>query len=371
MKDHETIVKGTILLGSDFEPYEGYLALKDGIVREVGTGDVDATASGIILPCFVNSHTHIGDCVLKDPVMPSMTKTMVMPSLDDLVKPPNGLKHRVLRDTPSAQLIEGMRCTIMDMKATGICAFADFREGGMDGVAALKDASKGLESDITPLVFGRKDDSDKMSDIVDVMSVCDGAGISGTNDMKKTELEEYAAATRGQGKMLAIHAGEKDDSDIADALALSPDILIHMIHASVADLQQVRDIGASIAVCPRSNFSTGVNSFKLPLRKMLDCGINIALGTDNVMLNSPDMFCEMAFLAQLARTYRIGDVDILRMATVNGASAYGIDSHGPIIEGARSHIMVLDKKSPNLWGVKNIVSSVVRRAKASDILFVD
>ncbi|MCK5661134.1 MAG: amidohydrolase family protein, partial [Methanosarcinales archaeon] len=348
-------------------PYEGYLALKDGIVREAGTGDVDATASGIILPCFVNAHTHIGDCVLKDPIMSSTT----MMSLDELVKPPNGLKHRVLRDTPSSQLIEAMRHTIMDMKATGTCAFADFREGGMDGVAALKDASKGLESGIMPLVFGRKGDSDELSDIADVMAICDGAGISGTNDIKKAELEEYAAATRNEGKMLAIHAGEKDDSDIADALALSPDILIHMMHASDADLVQVCDIGASIAVCPRSNFSTGVDSFKLPLRKMFDCDINVALGTDNVMLNSPDMFCEMAFLAQLARIYRIGDVDILRMATVNGASAYGIDSHGPIIEGARSRIMVLDEKSPNLWGVKNIVSSVVRRAKASDIMFVE
>ena len=258
----------------------------------------------------------------------------------------------------------------MDMKATGICAFADFREGGLDGIATLKDASKGLESDIVPLVFGRKDDSDEMSAIVDVMAVCDGAGISGTNDMKKAELEKYAAATRGEDKMIAIHAGEKDDSDIADALALSPDILVHMIHASAADLEQVHDIGASIAVCPRSNFSTGVDALKLPIRKMLDCGINVALGTDNVMLNSPDMFCEMAFLAQLARIYRIRDVDILQMATVNGASAYNIDSHGPIIEGARSRIMVLDEKSTNLWGVKNVVSSVVRRAKASDIVFI-
>jgi len=360
MKKHEIIVKGTILLGSDFESYEGYLALKDGIVCEVGTGDVDAEASGIILPCFVNAHTHIGDGILKDPDMAS---------LDDLVKPPNGLKHRVLRDAPSSQLIEGMRHTIMDMKSTGICAFADFREGGMDGVAALKDASKGFEADIIPLIFGRKDNSDTI-DIMNVISVCDGAGISGTNDLKKAELEEYAAATKEIGKMLAIHAGEKDESDIADALALSPDILIHMIHASAANLQQVHDMGASIAVCPRSNFSTGVDSFRLPLRKMLDCSVNVSLGTDNVMLNSPDMFCEMAFLAQLARIYRIDYVEILKMATINGASAYGIDSHGPIIEGAKSRIMVLDEKSPNLWGVKNIVSSVVRRAKASDIMLV-
>ncbi|MGB3945111.1 MAG: amidohydrolase, partial [Methanothrix sp.] len=61
--DDETILSGTILLGEDFEPFEGYLVLRRGVVEEVGSGKIESDLVGIIAPALVNGHVHLGDSV--------------------------------------------------------------------------------------------------------------------------------------------------------------------------------------------------------------------------------------------------------------------------------------------------------------------
>ena len=100
------------------------MCIEDGIIKEIGTGPVDSELQGVICPRFVNAHTHIGDSAFKDPPF--------LP-LRELVGP-GGLKHQLLAKSPRAVLVESMRRTLLDMIATGTCAFADFREGGPEGV---------------------------------------------------------------------------------------------------------------------------------------------------------------------------------------------------------------------------------------------
>src|SRR5512137_1045000 len=142
----ETVLSGTIIYGDEFEPTEGYLCIKDGIIKEIGSGAVDARLHGIIAPRFINAHTHIGDSSFKDPPF--------LP-LDELVGP-SGLKHRLLATTSSAVLIESMRRAILDMIDTGTYAFADFREGGYIGVNMLLEAIQGLP--IEAKILGRPDE---------------------------------------------------------------------------------------------------------------------------------------------------------------------------------------------------------------------
>jgi len=123
----EILLSGTIIYGDEFQVLEGYLSIRDGIIREIGEGSVDSHLQGIICPRFVNAHTHIADSAFKDP--PFL-------SLADLVGP-GGWKQHMLGQTPRERLQEGMRHSLRTMMATGTCAFADFREGGPEGVEML------------------------------------------------------------------------------------------------------------------------------------------------------------------------------------------------------------------------------------------
>ena len=122
----EQALEGTIIYGDDFEPINGCLTIEDGIIKDIEERKI--VPETIIAPRFVNSHTHLGDSVIKDPPY--------LP-LEELVQPPNGLKHKVLQETPYNDLVTSMKATIGDMIKTGTCAFADFREGGITGILAL------------------------------------------------------------------------------------------------------------------------------------------------------------------------------------------------------------------------------------------
>jgi cytosine/adenosine deaminase-related metal-dependent hydrolase len=59
------------------------------------------------------------------------------------------------------------------------------------------------------------------------------------------------------------------------------------------------------------------------------------------------------------------------MCTLNGAKMTGLDQRlGSIREGKEARVMVIDKKSDNMWGSMAPLSSIVRRAGQSDIIAI-
>ena len=64
--------------------------IRDGIITEVSEEKTDS--KNIIAPCFINAHTHIGDSVLKDPILGECTDHYVKRDLNALVKPPGRIK---------------------------------------------------------------------------------------------------------------------------------------------------------------------------------------------------------------------------------------------------------------------------------------
>jgi cytosine/adenosine deaminase-related metal-dependent hydrolase len=348
-KAGETVLSGTIIYGDEFQPTEGYLCIRDGIIKEIGASSVDADLHGIIAPRFVNAHTHIGDASFKDPPF--------LP-LGELIGP-GGLKHSLLARAPRAILVESMRRTILDMIDTGTYAFADFREGGRKGVQMLLEAVKGLP--IKAAILGRPDVGS-----LEIHESCWGLGISSTRDHKLETVLEAANWARCNSKALAMHAGESGRDDISDSLSLEPDFLVHLSCANGDDLRRVAASEVPVVVCPRSNLVTGVG---LPnVQRMIELGINVGVGTDNVMLNSPNMFSEMKLIS---KALLHDDRQVFKMCTLNGARIMGIDQKaGSISEGKEARLMVIDASSNNMWGSSDPLASMVRRARPSDILAI-
>jgi cytosine/adenosine deaminase-related metal-dependent hydrolase len=330
-------VAGTILVGDSFDPVRGRVVVRDGRIEAV---ERTATAStDIVLPAFVNAHTHIGDSVAKE--------AAVGLSLGEAVAPPDSLKHRRLAAADRTELVAAMRRTLRFMRRTGTVSCLDFRESGVEGARALREAAD--PADVDPFVFGSGDAS--------VLDVADGYGASGAND---DDFTDERLAARERGVPFAIHAGEPDPTDVDPALDLDPDLLVHMVHADRDHVSRVADQSVPVAVCPRANAVLGVG--RPPVRELLD-HTTVALGTDNVMLNPPSMFREMAFTA---KQFDVTAREVLGMATAAGADAVGLDC-GVVEPGRRAALTVLDGDSDNLAGTADPVRAVVRRATALDV----
>ena len=328
---------GTILAGDSFDPVRGRLVVEDGRIEAVE--ETTAASTDIVLPAFVNAHTHVGDSVAKE--------AAVGLSLDEAVAPPESVKHRRLAAADRADLVAAIRRTLRLMRRTGTVTCMDFRENGTYGATALREAAEPLGFD--PFVFG--------SDDASVLDVADGYGASGAND---DEFADERAACEERGVPFAIHAGEPDATDIHPAIDLDPDLLVHMVHAEQEHLDRVAEASIPIAVCPRANATLDVG--EAPVRDLLD-HTTVALGTDNVMLNGPSMFREMSYAAT---RFDVTAREVLRMATSAGAEIAGLDC-GVIEPGRRAALVVLDGDSDNLADSADPVESVVRRATALDV----
>jgi cytosine/adenosine deaminase-related metal-dependent hydrolase len=330
-------VAGTILAGEDFDPLRGRVVVDDG--RIVGVEESDTDATNIVAPAFVNAHTHLGDSVAKD--------AAVGLGLEDAVVPPDSRKHRRLAAADRETLVTAMRQSLRFAGRTGTAACVDFRENGVAGARALRDAAAPL--DVGALVLGSDDPA--------VLDVADGYGASGAND---ADFTRERAAARDAGKPFAIHAGEPDATDIHPALDLDPAFVVHMVHAEADHLDRVADESVPVVACPRANATLDVGT--PPIRDLRD-HTTVALGTDNAMLNAPSMLREMAYTAT---RFDVSSRDVLRMATVNGAEVAGLDC-GVVEPGRRAALVVFDGDSDNLAGTEDPVEAVVRRATASDV----
>ena len=127
-------VSGKIL--TDMGLKSGYIAFENRKIVEIGKGNPPRKpiCKGFIVPSFVNAHTHIGDSFVKE-------RGIDLPkNIEDLVAPPNGLKHKLLREVSDKDIIRGMKKSIDIMIKNGTKYFCDFRENGILGISQLKTA---------------------------------------------------------------------------------------------------------------------------------------------------------------------------------------------------------------------------------------
>lgn len=328
------MISGQALVGANFSLEPVDILVQSGIITAI---EANPRAPPIwICPAFFNAHTHLGDTVAMD--YPAQG------TLEELVTPPDGIKHRLLARTPYKDLVNGMRTSITEMIATGTIGCVDFREGGISGVRALREASAGLT--FRTEIFGRDGGEAK----------AEGLGISSARDV--SDLEAQVKRARSLGKKIAFHAGERDPEDIDTALALEPDFLVHMTHATKKQIRECAERQIPVVICPRSNWLLGVTSSARhpPVASMLDLGCTLLLGTDNVMFIPPDMFSEMAFLHAV---YHLEPRQILRSA-VMGSAMWG--NSGFIRKGARAAFFTVDFSHSAISFSHDPVASIVKRA---------
>jgi len=121
-------------------------------------------------------------------------------------------------------------------------------------------------------------------------------------------------------------------------------LVVHCIHIDHQDLTRLQARGVTVVTCPRSNQRLGVG--KAPVPKLLASGIPVALGTDS-LASAPDLdvFTEIAHLRQ--DHPGIAPAAALRIATINGARALGLAKDlGTIEPGKLAALAVVGLNDP-------------------------
>lgn len=139
----------------------------------------------------------------------------------------------------------------------------------------------------------------------------------------------------------------------------------HCIHFTDEEVEICKKNNLFIVSCPGSNkyLSSGI----APLSKYLANGIRIALGTDGPASNeSLDMFKEM----RLAATMEGKDIpafEVLKMATVNGALAMGLNDADVLDIDKYADIIMVDLSKPNLKDSKDLLHDLVHKASSDNV----
>lgn len=145
----------------------------------------------------------------------------------------------------------------------------------------------------------------------------------------------------------------------------------HCVTVTDSDIDILKEYGVSVIHNPTSNMKLG--SGFAPVRRMLDSGINVALGTDGAASNNNlDMLEEMHLAAVIHNGFsrcatEITAGDIIKMATVNGAKVQRREKSGSLTVGNRADIIALSLDSPHMQPCLDAVALAVYSAQSSDV----
>lgn len=355
------------------------LLVQDGRIVRIGEPDPSgrqvSLKDRLLCPMFVDAHIHIGDTGAKE--------VGVGLPLAEVVIPPHGLKHRFLESVSGTEdHINMMRDGLMELLHNGIIAMADFREQGLPGVRALREAADGLPLYVVAL--GRMNEAANIDQIEaeanELLQEADGLGVRDIEcypiDLMKRLRNRYPE------KIFASHSAENISEEMssrnrtgqgqaARLLEWKPDFLVHLVHAQPEELRKLAEANVLAVACPRCNGILGDGQPDLVMWSRL--GLHFALGTDNVLFNSPDMMREMDFASRMARGLVQDPAAMdtrlfLQAATIEGARALHLDNElGSLSPGKEASFIAFDLCSPNMKYQNNEISVIVHRATPADI----
>ena len=151
-----------------------------------------------------------------------------------------------------------------------------------------------------------------------------------------------------------------------------PALAAHCVYAEDDDMDIFRAKGVTVATNPVSNMklASGVCNAS----KVIDKGVNLAIGTDSVASNNSLNFIEeMKTLAISSKVYYadptlIKPKDALRAATSGGAMAQGRTDSGILKVGNKADLIVLDISGPNMHPVHSLINNIVYSCSGGEVI---
>ena len=162
---------------------------------------------------------------------------------------------------------------------------------------------------------------------------------------------------------------------LAELGTLGPEVsCAHGVWLSESDLGILAETGTAICTNPSSNLR--LKSGVAPVNRLLERGINVALGIDEAGINDDnDILQEMRVAQKIHREPGVSSPhptshDIFRLATSNAARVTFFDDVGTIERGKRADLVLIDMErieEPYLHPDTDVVDALVYRGKGLDV----
>jgi len=355
-----------------------------------------------ILPGFVNTHAHPDLAFLRGCIEDRPFPDWIASLLDIR-------RNRHLRDE---DFVTAARWSCAEMLAAGVTAIGATEDSEGAFIALRESGQRGI---VFREVFGPDPDLVDES-MVALRTAVDGmrphetdrvrVGVSPHSPISVSDRLFAAVARYATGERLpvAIHTAESQaERDLVEngagefarrlaargidttkrarstvelleqtgVLDASP-LLIHCVTADAGDIERIAASGSPVVHCPIANARLGHGV--APVFAMRAAGITVALGTDSVASNNRIDMLEEARTAQLLQraTMRSATAlpasDVLRMATLDGARALGLDGRtGALAAGLDADLCVIRLDGTHVRPVHDPVTAIVHSARASDV----
>lgn len=361
---------------------DSYLLVKDDIIEGI-TNNLDnfndyyvkSFENSAIFPGLINTHNHLGMGIMRGYAddLPLMTW------LNDYIWPAERkiLSGEFVYYSTLLSLAESIRSgvtCINDMYFFAFDAKRAFEKAGIRGVVGfgvLENFSK---------AFKAADDFEE-TDLVR-LSICPHALYTVPFDVMK-ECSQYA---QKRNILLHTHLAETIDEEkqilekynkrpielMYETGAFdTPSVFAHCVHINESDMKIMADKKANVSHCIESNLKLA--SGFAPVKKMMDAGINVSIGTDGVCSNNDlSMIGEMSTVSKFHKAFNMDATampaeTVLKMASSNGAKALNLNNIGKLYKGMKADFFVLSFNAVHMTPVYNPISHLVYAAKDNDI----
>ncbi|MFE1800170.1 amidohydrolase [Streptomyces sp. NPDC059517] len=375
---------------------DGAVAVRDGEIVEVGPAEelraryADAEAldaSGcLVLPGLVNAHTHLAMTLLRgraDDVTLQGFLERVIRWESELLSPENvATAIRVaIAESVRAGVTSALDMYWFHEAAEQVAHEAGWRLHTGPTFMDVPDPADGIAYE-DRLAWARRDLTGRTArpGTRPVLFAHSAYTLS------PEQLTEIAALAREFGALLHIHAAEnatevatvevrygKRPVELLDSLGLlGPDLLLaHTVDLTGAEIAALARTGTSVAHCPVSNLKLGCGIAPVP--RLLSAGVTVGLGTDGaVSSNTLDVLRSLGLAALVHKAggdpTAVGAEQAVRMATIEGARALGLDAQlGSLEAGKRADLIVLDLGGPHLAPRHDPWSTLAYAARAEDV----
>ncbi len=309
------------------------------ITPEIGAHIIDARGK-ICMPGLINTHTHLAMSIFRETLdgytLQDWLTEKIWPMEDKLTR----------EDIYHASLL-----SCIEMISTGTTTANDQYFMAEDTIRSAVET--GMRLQLTRTVNDVADmQSERMKELEELVENYQGkydtitlnVGLHGLYTTGRDTTRKLVAFARAYKYPIHMHfcENQKEVEDIKRNYGVeSPvdileeyfedthTILAHAVKLTDDEIRKISRLGISVAHCPVSNLRLGCGVAKV--QKMLEHGVNVALGTDGQGSGSNlDMFEQMKFSALLQKgifenSKNMDSYEVLQMATINGAKALGLE----------------------------------------------
>lgn len=338
----------------------------------------------LAMPGFVNAHTHVGMSLFRnfsdDVELMTWLNEKIWPLEDKLIE----------KDVYWASLLSHA-----EMIMTGTTSFADMYYFEDQTIKALEKSK--MRAQISRGLTLEDKNYKKIEENIDLFKKYENSqngriniafGPHAVYTTDKNYLKEINKYAKKYKMPIHIHLSETktENTDCMKRFNQSPTevfeecgifenktIAAHGVYLSDKDLDILSKYDVSVVHNPSSNLK--LSSGFLDCTRVINKKINLAMGTDSSASNNNLSMIKEISLTSLVSKYNnpqnLKAYDVLKMATINGAKALGLDDKiGTLEEGKLADIILIDLNNPNHTPQNNLISSLPYSTFDKDVSYV-